>query len=503
MNKPPSMLQDMANYLSGRVLLVVLGFASFPLMTRMLSVPQYGVLSLTLRVVTLLTVLSKCGLQYSVTRFYHESVASGTDEARQRYYSTLTIGPLLIAGAVTALYLAGILAVRSHLHDALLFTCLLLASLLVILRTLQSLLLGFLRNESRSKLHSALEVAAKALTLAGLAALFFSPYRTGVGILLAMFFSEGTVVLLQLALLLRRNLLKIGMLDWSLIRTSILFGSLLIAYEFSSILLDSGDRFMIRHYLGDTPLGYYSAAYNISSYLQDTVMTPLNLAIFPLYMRLWNEEGAKATQRFLSSALNWFVVVAIAITCITLLCSRDLIVLLASHRFLEAHLLLPILIPSLMVYATHIFLNVGLVLQRRTVLMAGLVFLSAIFNLLLNLYLIPHAGIVGAAGATLVSYLLLIGLMAYVNQRILPLRLNLPLLGQSLVAAAGAYLPTSFVHSHYVLASLSLRLTLSAAIFLLILYLLSSDFRKHVNGLLHRNRNGAGDLALDATYDAT
>ncbi len=511
MKNRPGLFQDMLHYLSGRVVLVVLGFASFPLMTRMLSVGQYGVVSLTLRVVLLLTVISKCGLQYSVTRFYDESIAKGSAEAKQRYYSTLVLGPLITAAAVIGLYLPLVLTVRARLHDPLLSACLLLAPLLVVMRTLQSLLLGFLRNEGRSRLHSMLEVAAKLFTLIAFVALFVTGYRTAIGIILATFVSEALVVLLQIGMLLKGNLIHVRLMDWSLIRTSLIFGSPLIAYEFSSILLDSGDRFMVRHFLGDTPLGYYSAAYNISAYLQDTVMTPLNLAIFPIYMQLWNEKGREATQRFLSSCLSWFLVVAIAVTGVTLLCSREVIVLLASRRFLEAHLLLPILIPSLMIYATHIFLNVGLILEKRTVLMSGLVLVSAIFNLLLNLYLIPHAGILGAAVATMLSYLLLIGWMAYINQRILPLKVNLPLVVQSLAAAACAYLLAGLVHTPYAAATLALRLPLSLLTFTAALLLVSRDTRGLAIGFLRRKSAGgtlAGEripveVEEDSLHDAT
>lgn len=63
MSQSPSLLRDVRHYLSGKVFLILLGFISFPIMTRMLSVADFGIVSLTLRIALLLTVLSKCGLQ--------------------------------------------------------------------------------------------------------------------------------------------------------------------------------------------------------------------------------------------------------------------------------------------------------------------------------------------------------------------------------------------------------------------------------------------------------
>lgn len=476
--QPQSIFRDLFNYLSGRIVLLILGFASFPLLTRMLSVPEYGVVSLVLRVVLVLTVLSKCGFQYSVNRFYHETVADGSDTAYRRYYSTLVFSPMVIAGIVALVYTGILLLTFRHIQDALLRWCLLLAPGLVLLRVLQSLLLGFLRNEGRSRLHSTLEVSTKALTLAALICLFVSPYHGAISFLAASTVSEAAIVLLQLRLLAKQNVLHWQHIDWSLTRISLAFGAPLIAYEFASVVLDSGDRFLVQHFLGDTQLGYYSAAYNIGSYFQDTVMIPMNLALLPIYMRLWTHEGPEPTERFISKTLTWFLAATSLITCLTLLCSKDVIVLLASRRYLEAHRLLPIIIPSLMLYATHIFLNAGMIITKRTGLMARLVVVSAIANIALNLVLIPRLGTLGAAYATLISYALLIALMAVINQRILPLQPDWRLIVCSWIAAAVTWLGVQHVNVGIPVLSLGVRIALGSTCFLGTLLALSGHARE-------------------------
>ena len=496
MEAPQSIFRDLANYLSGRVFLLILGFASFPLLTRMLTVPEYGVVSLVLRVVLVLTVLSKCGFQYSVNRFYHETVSEGSPAAYRRYYSTLIFSPMIIAALVVVLYVAILLLTFRHIQDSLLRWGLLLAPALVLLRVLQSLLLGFLRNEGRSRLHSILEVSTKALTLAALICLFVSPYHGAISFLAASTGSEACIVFLQLRLLARRNVLHWRHIDWSLTRISVAFGAPLIAYEFASVVLDSGDRFLVQHFLGSTQLGYYSAAYNIGSYFQDTVMVPLNLALLPIYMKLWTHEGPEPTQRFISNALTWFLVATSLLTCLTLLCSRDVIILLASRRYLEAYHLLPIIIPSLMLYATHIFLNPGMIITKRTGLMARLVVVSAVSNIVLNVILIPRFGTVGAAYATLISYGLLIVLMAWINQRILPLQPGWQLVACSWIAAAVAWFAVRHINIGVVVLSLGVRFALGSACFACTLLALSGRARELLTiarlGLVARSTTAIG-----------
>ena len=54
-----------SHYLGGRVVVMLLGFISFPVFTRVFSVAEYGVINLITNTVLLLTVLSKFGFQHS------------------------------------------------------------------------------------------------------------------------------------------------------------------------------------------------------------------------------------------------------------------------------------------------------------------------------------------------------------------------------------------------------------------------------------------------------
>jgi len=66
---------------------MLLGFLSFPVFTRVFSVSDYGTMGLVLKVILLLTVIGKFGLQNSVQRFYAEDGASLDANKRRRYYS--------------------------------------------------------------------------------------------------------------------------------------------------------------------------------------------------------------------------------------------------------------------------------------------------------------------------------------------------------------------------------------------------------------------------------
>jgi O-antigen/teichoic acid export membrane protein len=161
----------------------------------------------------------------------------------------------------------------------------------------------------------------------------------------------------------------------------------------------------------------------MSSYLQNSVVAPLGLALQPIYMHLWTTRGEAATAEFVAKALKYYVFLGGCILSLVTVCSSDVLTLLASTKYREANRILPLVIAGLMVYGIHLFLNAGLFIHRRSGTLAAVVVFSCAFSITLNCILIPRFGLEGAAVASLVSYSVLVVIMARVSNRYLVLRL--------------------------------------------------------------------------------
>ncbi|MGI8770892.1 MAG: oligosaccharide flippase family protein [Acidobacteriaceae bacterium] len=406
-----------SHYVFGRVGLMLLGLVSFPILARLLSVRQYGELSLLLKLALLWTVLSKAGLQNAALRFLPEA-EKGEAHRKQACITTLIAESLLISGGFCLL---GFLLVYLHVFalSDVAASLIPLALGLVVIRSVQPVLSGILRSEGRTLLFNLCEVLGKSLGIGlSLSALFFLSVNLHY-YLAGLFIAEASVVLALLLWLSRTGWIRIASLDRSFARRSFLFSAPLIAYELASVVLDSGDRLLIGHYLGFVQVGFYSAAYSIATYTEEVLMTPVNLALFPVYMKIWVAEGASATAHFLSRAFDIFFTLACGLILVVLLTSHDLIALLASRKFLAAEHLLPVLVTGLLVYALHIFFNAALLIHRKTLVLTGVTAVCCVLNIALNMLLLPRIGLMGAALATLVSYLVLVIAMAVASRRYL------------------------------------------------------------------------------------
>ena len=417
MSDVQQLIRHAAQYLAGRAGLMILGFLSFPVLTRILPVSQYGELSLLLKIGLLWTVLSKCGLQNAALRFFPEQ-GRLSPESRSICASTLIVEAALCAGVMV---IVGAALVRSHLIplSAQIATLAPLLLALIAVRSVQPILSGLLRAERRTWLFNLCELSGKALgiglSLAAISLIAVDLHYYLGGLLVA----EGAVVVGIVMWFHRAGLFAVGRFRLGIARSAWVFSAPLIAYELTSVVLDSGDRLLIGRYLGLHQLGLYSAAYSIATYAEEALMAPVNLALIPAYMKIWVEQGAQATSQFLSQTLDIFVMIAGAVALIIYVTSDDIIRLLASKKFAAAHSILPVIVCGLLVYATHIFFNAPLLIHKRSLTLTAVTAGSCLVNVGLNVFLLPRIGIMGAAIATLVSYLLFVVTILMVSRRYL------------------------------------------------------------------------------------
>ncbi len=467
-----------SHYLLGQVGFYLIGFASFPIFTRIFSVSEYGLISLTLNTIAIATVFSKMGLQQSVLRFYPEYTRDASADAKKRYYSTLFWAATAIGAAVTLVFLLGLWGLPAQWVSPMLRKLMLLAAVLVLVRAMFSIVMNFWRAEGKTTAYNLVSVGTKAGTVAAICILLFTWRRTPVAFFVGTIAIELVLLLWVVIVLHRRNLLSFGTFESRFFKLAVAFGLPFIGYELAALVLDTGDRFLVEYYLGSKQLGYYAAAYNVSSYIQQCFTVPLNLAAFPIYMGVWVNKGKEETQAFLSRGLDHFVLIAFCLLGGVVVTGRDAIVILSTQKFQEAARLLPTLVAGLLIYSLGIYLNAGMLIHKKTYTMARFITYSCALNMALNVWLIPRMGLQGAAVATLVACAFLMALMGWKSHQVLPLRFNvLGMLRYALAASAAAFVSTR-VDFHHPVPNFLAKGTLFVLLYAGFLWLIDANFRK-------------------------
>lgn len=468
-----------AHYLAGMGGSMLLGLVSFPIFTRVLPVSEFGTIDLAQRVLLLLTAGSKAGLQNAALRFYDANCS--TARSGRRYYSTMFFGVLLTATPAALLFLALVHFIPHDWAGSQLVHLGYLVSALVLLRALSSILSIFLRVEERTKAFNITAVGTKALTIAAVCALLPVAGKTAGTYLTGAFAIEAAVMTFLTVGLLRRGVLAPSSFDPTLFKTGVAFGLPLVVYECAFAVLGSADRFLVRSYLGADALGFYSVAYGLALTANEFLITPLNLALIPIYMRLWNSSGQEATTRFLTVALDYYLLAAAGILAVAAACAKDIVLLLASAKYAGVDRLIPILLAGLLIYTAHVFLAAGLLLHKKTLRMAGVLIACAVLNVGLNCLLLPRIGLMGAAVSTLLSYSACILALGWYSWGLLPLRMDQRSLAKYLLAAGVAWFAASAVHIDLPAVSLFAKAAIGTGSYLGFLMLVDARARR----LLH------------------
>jgi len=486
-----TLVRQSSHYLFGLLASLGLGLISFPIFTRVFTVSDYGLIDLAQKILLLIIAGAKGGMQNSVLRFYNRETFAKDPAAEKQYYSTMLFGVGGLAALVTALFAVFVRFSPHRLIDGPLAAVLGFSALLILVRSLQSIQWAFLRIQERTKAFNVINTSMKFASVGAICLLLpllgpsVRTYYSGTMLV------EVAVVAALCIPLIRGGLLNPLNFDASLFRTAVLFGAPLIMQELAGIVLDSGDRVLVRMYLGGDALGFYSVAYGLSGYVNTLFYAPLGLAIIPIYMRLWNSHGREKTAQFLSLSFDAFLCGASGLFVIAAVSARDVVRVMASAKYRGADALIPILVAGLLIYTTQIFLDAGLLINKRTGILASCLGVAAVLNIALNCVLLPRMGLAGAAWATLISYLACTIALSYFAFRVLPLKIGIRPLGGYCVAAAVAWAAGARVEFGAPLWNMFSKPTIALLVYFGVLLLIDRRVRGLSSMLLHALRTGS------------
>jgi O-antigen/teichoic acid export membrane protein len=479
-----------ALYAGFQVLGLLLSLVSFPILTRILSVEEYGQLSLFTAITALLVALAKCGITTSFVRSYAATPAAGRTAL---YSSALAVNAGLALG-VAALFALGLHWAGSAV-DRLLASILQFTWAFLFFSTLRELLLIFLRAEERSFALSVIGLVVKvgdlALGIVGCVVLALGlPGFVGGNIAF-----EALAVVALCAHYARRGLLRPAAARRPVAAELLAYGAPLMLYELSWLANQYFGRFALDHYEGAAAVGIFSVGYNLAAYVLTLVNTPMSMAIFPIYTKLWENEGAPATTAFLSTVLRAYIAGATLVIAGMSATSADLIALLATPRFAAAATVVPFVITSVLLYGTTLISGAGYHLQRRTREFAVLMLACAALNVGANVALVPPFGMLGSAYATLISYGALTVLITLRARRLLPVPWPLRLGLCCALAALAAWACALQVHLDHALAELLVRSAVVTLVYAALALALDAGLRRlarqALQALARRLRRGS------------
>ena len=165
------LLSQSSHYLVGQALLMGIGFVSFPILTRLFSVSDYGILGLITSTVAIIVAVVKLGFPISIVRHYSEyKEKNNLDE----FYSTMFFGYGFMALCTTVTFLIAIQFIPNRILDTNMRYLMSIASILIFLKTIDAIITSFYRAAQQSRLYILINVIIRYGTfIAGVAVVLF------------------------------------------------------------------------------------------------------------------------------------------------------------------------------------------------------------------------------------------------------------------------------------------------------------------------------------------
>ena len=181
------------------------------------------------------------------------------------------------------------------------------------------------------------------------------------------------------------------------------YGLPLVPHVIGTVLVTMIDRIFISHYIGMDAVGVYAAGYQISLILF-IIITSFNQVWTPwLFPKL--KEGTYENRRQIVKIIYLFFSILVLCAFLFSLISFPFIQFYLDESFFDSSMVIPWLLASFVFHGMYIVMGSFLYFSKKTGLLSLATIITALVNILFNFILVPIFGVIGAAQASIISFL--------------------------------------------------------------------------------------------------
>jgi len=411
------------------------GLILIPILTKTLGAEGYGIWSQILVTISLLAPLCTLELGYAITRF----LAPEKDKEKVgKHLSSILAATSLIALAVSALIfvLSQPLAIAVFGGaDAAFYIR--ISALLIFLAAIDQIMIEYFTGFQQIKRYSIFLISQTTGELALIAYLALSGFGL-FGVIISLLIARALTSVIGFLWI--KSDIRISKPSFSVVKPYLPFTLPLLPTALCYWLINLGDRYVIGYFMGASAVGIYSASYGLGSLLA-FFYAPLSGTLFPAIVKSYENNKIPEVKTYLRYSLKFFLMFAIPSFFGLSILSKSLLVTLATSEFAEAYMVISIVaLATLLFYCSSITINVLAVFKETRE--AGIIHgVSASINVILNIALVPRIGIVGAAIATLITFMVHLIIVSKMSFKRLSYRIDSKFIGKSVVAS----IPMAFV----------------------------------------------------------
>lgn len=388
-------------YSAGSLLVMIAGFVSFPILTRLLDNTQYGIMGYFNTWVLAAIALAKLGGQHAIVRFYPHD---GDPKTYAHFSTNFVVLPMALSFTLWATVALGLLAWQwsGRGSFSLVFWCVVLLTPVLVMGSFVQMVA---RAAERSGLVMATRVLGRYLELALVIAFVILIERSALAVFEGRL-AAGAVLLAYFVYWSTRNLtFSRRQIDLAACGVALMYGLPLMVNEFMAMALSAADRVLIKELTGEyAQVGIYTIGYALAHQINLFMNSALFEAFVPVANRVYGTDGEAAVRDLKGRMLLPIVYASVGIAAMVLAIGQEAIVALAGPDKASSGAVFVVVGTVMALYPVFDIAGYGLLLKKRSGMVLLITVGATVINIGANLMLIPRYGYMGAAYATLVSY---------------------------------------------------------------------------------------------------
>ena len=389
MNKYKKLGKNIALITIGSFASKVLSFFLIPFYTSVLTTNEYGTADLMTTTVNLISpfftlLISEAIMRYALDRKVDKK-------------QVFTIGVFVtIVGFFIMLIFSPILLMSQELKSFYI-----LFILYYFVTTLHMVISQFVKGIEKVTIYS-LSGVFQTLIFIMFNLVFLLGFKIGViGYLLSLILSNFfTIVFLWIGAKLNDYVIALRKIDRGLFKSMCEYSIPMIPNSISWWISNSSDKYILTFFFGVSLTGIYSVSQKIPS---------LFATISAIFMGAWQisaveDFGSKQSCDFYTAVYRKYSSLNNLIVAILILMTKFMAYFLFSKDFYEAWMYTPVLLFAFLFNSMSAFLGSIYTSSKKTKMLFISTIVAAVSNIIVNLFMIPKWGGMGAALATLISY---------------------------------------------------------------------------------------------------
>jgi len=467
---------DLVKYIPSIVGPAAFGLITVFIVTKLFTPEEYGNYALVLVTVSVFGIIAFSWLTSSIIRFLPVHIKT---EGLKRFYTTISILTISSVGLITIVFWVTLLKIRFSISTNL-YSLMKIGFLVFIILSLYDVLLTVLRAKRKVITYSAFYVWRYcAPLLIGLILIFLLNFGIE-GLLWGSFLGLVAAFPLLYKYVFKASFPNVNLVSTSMSKEIIKFGLPLVPTYLFTWALSLSDRYILEFFRGSQEVGLYSVGYDISDKSIQLITSLFMIASGPIIVYIWEDKGKEATQDFIKNLTRYYMIISLPLVLCLSMLSRPILKIFTAPDYLEGSKIVPLVAFGSFFVGLQWIAQRGLILGKKTNIIMFIFMGCSLFNISLNVLLVPKYGFIATGITTLVSYLLLFLLIAIASNKYLhfniPYRSVKNIIFASLIMGVVIYFLNNSIRTSNFL-KLFLTVSISIFVYFLSLFLLK-EFQK-------------------------